>query len=251
MAIPITDLKKSIWEGYERTDFVLNGHPGHLIHPTEPLPGNPWVWRAEFFGAFDTVDRELIAKGWHIAYYKLSNMYGCPEAVEKMKRFHDAAVAAFGLHPKADIFGFSRGGLYSVNYTAKFPQDISVLYLDAPVLDIRSWPGGLGDGKGAEKEWADCLRWYHLTEEEARSFDHNPLDRIPELIAANIPIMLVAGGADTAVPYHENGMILHKEYTMRGGTIRTIVKPDCEHHPHSLEDPTPVVEMIEAFRKNG
>ena len=63
--------------------------------------------------------------------------------------------------------------------------------------------------------------------------------------------MLVAGGADTAVPYHENGMILHKEYTMRGGTIRTIVKPDCEHHPHSLEDPTPVVEMIEAFRKNG
>jgi len=71
----MTDLKKSIWEGYERTDFMLDGHSGHLIHPEEPLPGKPWVWRAEFFGAFDTVDRALLAKGWHIAYYKLSNIW--------------------------------------------------------------------------------------------------------------------------------------------------------------------------------
>ena len=239
---------RTIWEGYDRTDFLLNEHPGHIIHPKKPLPGNPWVWRAEFFGAFDTADRALLAKGWHIAYYKLSDMYGCPEAVEQMKLFHDAAAEHFSLDPKADLFGFSRGGLYSVNYAASYPEDIAVLYLDAPVLDIRSWPGGLGDGVGAPKQWEECLGWYRLSEEDARSFDRNPLDRIPELIAGNIPIMLVAGGADSVVPYHENGMILHKEYTMRGGRIRTIVKPDCEHHPHSLEDPAPIVEMIEQTR---
>ena len=242
-------VSKSVWEGFERTDFTLAGRPGHIIHPESPLPGNPWVWRAEFFGAFDMADRALLAKGWHIAYYRLSDMYGCPEAVEQMKVFHDAAVSHFGLDPKADLFGFSRGGLYSVNYAANYPADVSVLYLDAPVLDFRSWPGGLGDGVGAPSCWTECRACYHLSEAQARAYDKQPLDRIPALIAADIPIMLVAGGSDSVVPYHENGMILHKEYTMRGGRIRTIVKPDCEHHPHSLEDPSPIVEMIEQIRR--
>lgn len=243
-------LTVSDWEGHKRTDFVLNGHPGLLIHPKAPLPQRPWVWRAEFFGAFDYADRALLERGWHIAYYKISDMYGCPQAVTLMKGFHDAVTAFFALDPRADLFGFSRGGLYAVNYAADYPQDVSVLYLDAPVLDIRSWPGGLGAGKGAPKEWQECLQWYHLTEKEARSFSHNPLDRIGQLIEGKIPIMLVAGGADTLVPYAENGAILHKEYTMRGGTIRTILKPDGEHHPHSLEDPSPIVEMIEtAYQK--
>ena len=45
-------VSRSVWEGFERTDFTLAGRPGHIIHPESPLPGNPWVWRAEFFGAF-------------------------------------------------------------------------------------------------------------------------------------------------------------------------------------------------------
>ena len=29
------------------------------------------------------------------------------------------------------------------------------------------------------------------------------------------------------------------------------VKPDCDHHPHSLEDPAPIVEYIaDNFEKN-
>lgn len=236
----------SQWEGYDRTDFLLAEHKGHLIHPKTPLPGKPWVWRAEFFGAFDTADRALLEKGWHIAYYQVSDMYGCPEAVALMKPFHDQLAAHFGLDRRADLFGFSRGGLYAVNYAAAYPEDLSVLYLDAPVLDIRSWPGGLGEGVGSPGEWEDCKRWYHLTANTARAFDRNPLDQIPKLIADQIPVVLVAGDSDQVVPYVENGAILHKEYTMRGGSIRTIVKPGVGHHPHSLEDPSPIVEVIQA-----
>ena len=49
----------SQWEGYERRDFKLDGHECILIVPKEAHPGNPWVWRAEFFGAFDYADRAL------------------------------------------------------------------------------------------------------------------------------------------------------------------------------------------------
>lgn len=50
-----------------------------------------------------------------------------------MKRFHDHLVSDFSLSEKAALFGFSRGGLYAFNYSLLYPQDVAVLYLDAPV----------------------------------------------------------------------------------------------------------------------
>ena len=92
----------------------------------------------------------------------MSDMYGCDKAVELMKQFHDYVVEKYGLNPKPSIFGFSRGGLYSVNYAVKYPNDLSSVYLDAPVLDIRSWPGG---HEGAKHEWEECKAIYGLDDE--------------------------------------------------------------------------------------
>ena len=36
-----------------RIEFSLNGRDAVLICPDQPAPGMPWVWRAEFLGAFD------------------------------------------------------------------------------------------------------------------------------------------------------------------------------------------------------
>ena len=69
----------SDWEGYQRKDFMLDGHDCILVIPKEAYPGKPWVWRAEFFGAFDYADRALLERGWHIAYIGISDMYGCPD----------------------------------------------------------------------------------------------------------------------------------------------------------------------------
>ena len=85
---------------------------------------------------------------------------------------------------------------------------------------------------------------YHISEEDASAFKGNPLDKLDQLLAGQVKIMLVAGGADTVVPYKENGKLLASYYEEHGGTIKVIVKPDCDHHPHSLEDPSPIVEYI-------
>ncbi len=240
-------MAEETWMGCEKRPVSAAGRDGFVVVPRKPLPGNPWAWRTEFFGAFDWADRALLEEGWHLAYYKVSDMFGCPEAVADMRKFQAAAEEALGLAPKAALFGFSRGGLYAVNYAAAYPEKVSLLYLDAPVLDIRSWPGGLGSAPRSDWDWEECKKWYGLDEESAPHFDRNPIDRAPELLRANIPVILVAGDADEVVPFAENGAKLQKLYESGGGTIRTILKPGCGHHPHSLEDPSPITAFIQEY----
>ncbi len=234
----------SEWCGFERIDFQFENHECILVRPEKAAEGNPWVWRAEFFGAFPSVDEEMVKRGWHIAYVSLSDRYGCPSAVEDMERFRAWLVKEYGLNEKAQIFGFSRGALYAVNYALTYPMFVDKLYLDAPVLDIRSWPGGKGSGDGAEMQWEECKECYGLTEETAAVFDRNPLDRAEELAGTGIPVIIVAGGSDSAVPYCENGEPFARRFKAAGGRIETIIKPECGHHPHSLTDPEPVARFL-------
>jgi len=241
----ISTLTKTLWKDYERHDFLLDGREVIVVLPKTPAPMNPWVWRAEFFDAFPSADMALLENGWHLVYYNVSNMYGCPEAIKLMKRFHEFVITMpYSLNPRPVIFGFSRGGLYAFNYAADYPDEISGLYLDAPVLDIRSWPGGKGTGQGSPNDWEECLTVYGLTEETAKGFSGNPLDKVERVAKAGIPIIVVAGDSDMAVPFLENAAILERKYNKHGGNIKMIVKPGVGHHPHSLEDPRPIIEFI-------
>lgn len=240
----INDIKKLTWNNHESMEFDVNGRESLIVCPETPLDGNPWVWRTEFFGAFDMVDRALLKMGWHLAYHRVSDMYGCPESIEFLNEFQGTVEAEFNLAPKAVLFGFSRGGLYAFNYAAKYPEKVAVLYLDAPVLDISSWPGGKGTGEGSAECWAECMNRYNLNEETWKSFNENPLDKVTKVAEAGIPIIVVAGSVDRIVPYTENSAILKEKYENLGGNIKVILKPLVDHHPHSLEDPTPVVDFI-------
>lgn len=232
----------------ETKSFLFENHPCRLIVPDAPAKRRPWVWRAEFFGAFDSVDRALLERGWHIAYCSLSDRYGCPSAVADMKRFHDHLVSDFSLSEKAALFGFSRGGLYAFNYSLLYPQDVAVLYLDAPVLDICSWPGGLGCAPRAEKEWWECLACYGLTEETARQSRVSPVWHLEEWVEKHIPLVLIAGEKDNTVPFAENGArLLHMSESSRSGENDRLVilKKDGDHHPHSVEKPKDVDRVAE------
>ena len=236
-------LGESEYKGFRQLDLRLNGRQGCLICPASTLPGKPWIWRCEFLGAFDTVDLALLSMGFHLAYYRVSDMYGCPDAVRLMHEFQEALCSEYELNRQAILFGFSRGGLYAVNYALAYPYDTALVYLDAPVLDIKSWPCGAGgDARCAE----ECLSLYHLTRETLPDFHENPLDRAEEYAALQIPTILVAGGADKTVPYAENGAPFCERVQRAGGVIETILKPDCAHHPHSLDDPRPVTDFIAA-----
>jgi lysophospholipase L1-like esterase/pimeloyl-ACP methyl ester carboxylesterase len=241
--------KASIWKGYERIDFYLDGREGIIILPKFFAEGRPWVWRAEFFDAFSTVDMALLEQGWPIAYYRISNMFGCPYAIELMHQFQIFIIQMYEVSPKAVIFGFSRGGLYAFNYALTYPESVAALYLDAPVLDIRMWPGGKGKGNGSLLEWERCLSVYGLTDGNSIDFRSSPLDHIDSLSASDIPIIIVAGDADEDVIFAEHAAILERQYRQLNGKIKMIVKPGIGHHPHSLEDPKPIIDFIKNRHK--
>ncbi len=241
------DIRESDWNGYRRLDFAVGGRESLLICPKTPDTAGRWVWRAEFFGAFDTADQALLARGWAIAYHRVSNMYGCSQSVVYMREFREVLRDVFGMTGRAALFGFSRGGLYAFRYAVTWPEDVMALYLDAPVLDIRSWPGGKGGGIGDPACWEECKRWYCLDEHSAWFFRDNPLDRIDELVRTGIPVLLVAGEADDVVPYAENGAVMAAKMAAAGGRIHVILKPGVGHHPHSLEDSAPITAFMEAL----
>ena len=237
-------LRSSQWNGFEKLDFTVAGRAALVVKPANAAPGRPWIWRTEFFGHEPQGDIALLGRGWHVAYFKVSNMYGHPDAVALMEKFHAHAVREFALAPRAVLEGFSRGGLYAVNFAAAHPDKTAALYLDAPVLDIRSWPGGKGKGKGDARCWAQALEIYGLTEETAKDFKDSPLDKVSALAKHRIPILFIAGDADEIIPYEENTKIFAGKYRAEGAPVEVIVKPGVNHHPHSLKDPAPIVDFL-------
>lgn len=235
---------RSLWNGYERLDFEVDGHKCLLVLPKRAAVGNPWIWRTEFFGHEPQADLALLGKGFHAAYIDVQNMYGAPVAMAPMDAFYAYLTSKRGLARKVVLEGFSRGGLFAFNWAARNPGKVACMYLDAPVCDFKSWPGGKGRGKGSPADWERLKKVYGLSEQEAIRYPLNPVDNLRPLAAANIPLLHVCGEADTVVPIEENTRLVEKRYRELGGPIEVISKPFCEHHPHSLKDPAPIVDFI-------
>lgn len=235
---------RSLWNGFARLDFTLGGRSCILVFPERPTVDKKWVWRAEFFDAFPSVDLALVQKGFYLAYVKASDLYGNPEAVRIMKKFHDELTAAAGLSRRAILFGFSRGGLYAVNYAAAYPEDVSALYLDAPWVNLGGSPNGSGPGIQPLREWEECKALYGLTDETAKNDPRNPLLKAETLAKQGFPLMLVAGDADDVVRPETNGKAFAAAWEKAGGRLSVIIKHGCGHHPHSLSDPSQIRDFL-------
>ncbi len=236
--------RKSQWNGYDRYDFVVDGRNCFVVVPKVAAPEKPWIWRTEFFGHEPQADLALLAKGFHAVYMDVQNMYGAPVAIRHMDAFYDELTRQHGLAKKTVLEGFSRGGLFAFNWAAAHPDRVACIYADAPVCDIKSWPGGKGHGDGSPGDWQNLLKVYGMTEAEAMAYRHNPIDNLEPLAKAGVPLLHVVGDADTGVPLAENTAVVERRYKQLGGQITVIVKKGVGHHPHSLKDPTPIVDFI-------
>lgn len=231
--------KKSEWNGCDRYDFTFKDRQATVVVPKKAAKGTPWIWRPAFFDAFPSVDKALLEKGFHIVYYDVTHLYGSPRAVSLGTEFYKDITDRYGLSPKVTLEGFSRGGLFAFNWAAQNTDKVACIYVDAPVCNVFSWPGR----KNATL-WNDLLKEWNLTDAEMEHFKGNPIDNLAPIAAAGIPIISVCGDSDQTVPYKENMDVVRSRYLAAGGPVEVILKKGCDHHPHSLENPEPVVDFI-------
>ena len=215
--------------------FEFNGFEATVIRPENP--NGKWIWKTEFLYAFDQAEVELVNLGYTRVYYRIRDMYGSYRAVRLMHDFREFVVKEFDLSDKCILFGFSRGGLYAFNFALFYPEYVEKVYLDAPVLDIRTWPRD-------ERQISELCREYSISEENIETFSGNPIKNLPEFFSHGIPLMLVAGDSDEIVSFEKNADSMAKYCRENGIDITYVVKEGCNHHPHSLEDVAPIIDFV-------
>lgn len=237
--------KRTRWYGFDRFDFTVNGKAVTVVAPSQPAPGRPWAWHGEFFGHKPNPDIALLARGFHIVYMSVPDLLGAPAAVQAWDALYENLTTRHDLNPKPALVGLSRGGLYCYNWAVAHPDRVGCLYGDAPVCDFKSWPGGFGKGQRSDRDWQLTLQHYGFkNDEEAKAYTHNPVDSLAGLAAAKVPLLHVYGDADEVVPWTENTGLIAERYRALGGSITLIGKPGVKHHPHGLDDSTPIVDFI-------
>lgn len=240
----VQDLNQNNFHGFVQHDFNFNGVSCKIVEPKRVAHGKPWVMRARFFGHEPQTDIALLERGFHIAYCDVANLFGNAEAVKRWDNFY-GLMHDNGFSKKVVLEGMSRGGLVIYNWAVKNPEKVACVYADAPVLDGTSWPGGRGKGQGSPSDWERFKSVYKIVSEDGvGSFKGNPIHHVDAIAKAGFPMLHICGEADTVVPVDENTRIFEQKINTAGGDILTIYKKDVGHHPHSLKNPTPIVDFI-------
>ena len=229
----------SEWNGFHREDFYYRGYEGVVFKPDPETEHGGWIWKMEFFEGATPPELELVKQGFYLVYYRVSDQYGSPDVLKYMESFYHYVRERYGLKQQMIPIGVSRGGLYAMGLANAHPAWIRAMYLDAPVVNILSWPR-----EDNEPDWEECKAVWGYTEETASQFTAVIEERINTMVLAQIPVVLVYGDADTAVPYAKNGRLIEEAYTEADVPSLFIGKEGCGHHPHSLEDPTPIVDFL-------
>lgn len=237
----------SQWHGYEKVSFSFEGRNAYIVNPEKSVPGNPWIWRAYFPDWHYEMDSILVSRGFHIAFIDCSDMYGSPAAMNVWERFYRYMLTRYSLATRPALEGVSRGGLYIYGWAKRNPDKVSCIYAEAPVLDIKSWPGGKGKGRGSADDWKKCLKVYSFTESQALDFKDNPVDNIESPAAYKIPVIHVVCAADSIVPVAENTAVFAEKYLSAGALVRVDTMSEnisLEGHHFNINHPEHYADFI-------
>ena len=231
------------WNGFKIDEFEFEGMQAKVVIPSVK-PNGKWMLKTEYFGAFPGMEIELIKKGYHLCFIQNKTRWCIDEDLQRKERFCDFVTGKYNLDSKCVIVGMSCGGLIGVKFTALYPERVSVLYLDAPVMNFLSIPYCLGIAK--DKSMIEEFETNTgMTLADVISYRNHPIDKMDVLLENKIPVLLVCGDSDDVVPYEENGKLLYEFYTENKGEIKLILKPGIGHHPHGLENAGEMIDYIE------
>lgn len=230
---------------FDMIKTTQNGREYTIVLPQKGTENGHWVLKTEYFDAFPAVELELVRRGYHLAHVKNITRWHKASDTEARAELAQYMHKNFGVGEKCVIVGMSCGGMQGIYFAAQYPQYVSCMYLDAPVVNLLSCPADLGSAHGGMFDEFKENTGIGLT--ELLSYRKHPLDYLPQLVGHKIPVILVCGDSDTIVPFDENGILLKQAYEEAGCVIKTIIKKGADHHPHGLDDISPIIEFIEKY----
>ncbi len=233
---------KISFDGYKIEEFEFEGREAKLICPEKPV--GKLALKMEYWGAFPNVEIELIDRGYHVAYIKNTSRFAPKEDCDTKAHFVKFLADKYNLSERVVPIGMSLGGAHAVRFAGFYPELVSCLFIDAPVIDYCSLSScKIGNRSGVwQKEilatYPD-LRHYKLA-----SFSENPVNMADTLVANKIPVVMSYGLQDLSVNYSEHGALLEEAYEGTG-LLKTIPVEYRGHHPHGkLCDNTEIVDFI-------
>jgi alpha-beta hydrolase superfamily lysophospholipase len=171
----------------------------------------------------------------------LEEVRGAPASSAQFTLFYEEMVKR-GFSPKPILIGQSRGGLMLLGWGMRHPDKVQAFVGIYPVCNLATW---------GMKNLPVTLADYQMTEEElrARLSEFNPLDNLKGLAENKVPMFVVQGDADKAVPYDENALLLRERYEAAGGpiTLRVIPGEGHKESPSFFENK----ELIEFVMKQA
>lgn len=206
--------------------FELQGHKAFIYASPAPAKGRPWLWYAPTLKGISLVQRTfyyeaLMRAGIGMAGFDLGEVRGAPGSTAKFTQFYDEMVQR-GWSPKPILLGQSRGGLMMLAWAVRNPEKVRAFVGIYPVFNLATW---------GMKNKAVTLADYGLPEAEfvAKLSEFNPLDNLQGLLAKKVPMFVVQGDSDRAVPYDENTRVLKERYEAGGGQITVKLIPGEGH----------------------
>lgn len=234
------------WMDYDCKELLFENHEAIIVYPKEGCANGFLAVKTEYWEAFpEVLEIPLLEQGFHLCFIKNDNRWGIDADLDRKARFIRYVQKECGLNKKCVPIGMSCGGLFAVKMAARYPELMACLYLDAPVINYMSCPCGFGIGNDLGDDNAEILGALGMKDlSELLAYRDMPLDKIKALVEHRIPVVMVSGDSDHAVPYCENGIFLERAYRDAGIDIEVFIKPGGDHHPHGLKDPEPIVRFI-------
>ncbi len=216
----VPEIQVSDWKGFAKQSFDLKGTKCFVVAPKIAAPGKPWVWRTSFPDYYSEIDQELLHNGFHVGFVSCVNLLGADPSLDLMDAFYEHVRTQWGLAERPALEAVSRGGLHAYRYAARRPERIAAIYADVPVMDLKSWPM---KHPGAKQQVADALKHYGLADVEAlRAYRGNPLDLLPAIAKAKIPLRHVIALDDTVVPAKENTFAAAEQLAALGHQMEVV-----------------------------
>ncbi len=225
-AAPFTG-EKMDWHGFDRYDFLLD-ETNLTIAPADAQAKGNVAGQRRCIVVVPKVAAPGHPWSWRGCYWD----HEPQTEIELLKRgFHIAYITAdanlkpdkkwdawynfltekHGLSKKPAFIGMSRGGEYSYMWATNHPDKVSCIY---------------GDNPGCNSE---------------------NLMKLEGLAKNDVPLLHVCGSIDPILGKYSTA--IENIYQQFGGRISVMVKEDAGHHPHSLRDPKPIADFIEASVK--